>query len=420
MGLVLRTSIGEGRKESRLTGRERLLLNSLSAYSKHQRRPMKAITTSNRRPQCRALCALLLGIAALWAPPSVARAQLFVSQSNAGSVGEYDATTGAAINASFITGLNQPLFGIAVSGKHFFVVNNDTTVGEYDAGTGEAINVSFITGLNGPLGLAISGNSLFVTNNGDGTVGEYNATTGAAMNPRLITLSGPADLAVSDNHLFVVYNSTTVGEYDATTGAAINANLITGLLTSFGLAVSGNHLFVTNFFESTVREYNATTGAAINPRFITGLDEPDGLAVSGNTLFVSSGGSGLAQPSGNVGEYDASTGTAVNASLITGLNGPTGLAVGAVPEPSPWSTMACGGVVLLGIMLRNKHRIPSGQRYRVWRFARLRSPGRTSALRKLQGHANLNTVQADRKTNRAGEDLNRSVGLADRGRPRES
>ena len=84
-------------------------------------------------------------------------------------------------------------------------------------------------------------------------------------------------------------------------------------------------------------------------------------------------------------------GTAVNASLITGLNGPTGLAVGAVPEPSPWSTMACGGVVLLGIMLRNKHRIPSGQRYRVWRFARLRSPGRTSALRKLQGHANLNT-----------------------------
>ena len=126
---------------------------------------MKAITTSNRRPQCRALCALLLGIAALWALPSIARAQLFVSQSNAGSVGEYDATTGAAINASFITGLNRPLFGIAVSGNDLFVANSGgTTVGEYDATTGAAINANLITGLLTSFGLAVSGNHLFVTN----------------------------------------------------------------------------------------------------------------------------------------------------------------------------------------------------------------------------------------------------------------
>jgi hypothetical protein len=118
-----------------------------------------------------------------------------------------------------------------------------------------------------------------------------------------------ADLAVSGNHIFVVYNSTTVGEYDATTGAAIDANLITGLLTSFGLAVSGNHVFVTDFFGDTVGEYSATTGAVLNLGFIRGLDEPDGLTVSGNTLFVSSFGSGLAFPSGTVGEYDVTTGT---------------------------------------------------------------------------------------------------------------
>lgn len=193
---------------------------------------------------------------------------------------------------------------------------------------------------------------------GQYSVGQYDATTGGAINASFINgLINPLEFAVDgNNHLFVTNFNTTVGEYDATTGAAINANLITGLLTSFGLAVSGDHLFVTNFFESTVREYNATTGAAINPGFITGLDEPDGLTVSGNALFLSSFGSGLGRPSGNVGEYDASTGTAVNASLITGLNGPSGLAVGAVPEPSPWSIMACAGVVLLGIMLRNKHR----------------------------------------------------------------
>jgi len=127
---------------------------------------------------------------------------------------------------------------------------------------------------------------------------------------------------------------------------------VTNPHTSFGLAVSGNHVFVTDFFGNTVGEYNAATGAAINLRFITGLDEPDGLTVSGNTLFVSSFGSGLAQPSGKVGEYDATTGTAVNASFITGLNGPTGLAVGAVPEPSPLSLMIAGGPALLGVMLR--------------------------------------------------------------------
>jgi hypothetical protein len=37
--------------------------------------------------------------------PSNARAQLYVAQAGNNTVGEYDATTGAAINANFITGL---------------------------------------------------------------------------------------------------------------------------------------------------------------------------------------------------------------------------------------------------------------------------------------------------------------------------
>ena len=39
---------------------------------------------------------------------------LFVTLFGNNTVGEYNATTGAAINASFITGLNQP-FALAVS-----------------------------------------------------------------------------------------------------------------------------------------------------------------------------------------------------------------------------------------------------------------------------------------------------------------
>src|SRR5271169_2360841 len=148
---------------------------------------MKTIMTSNSRPLRRALCTLLFGIAALWAMPRSARGQLYVSQVFNGGVGKYNATTGAAINANFITGLSSPK-GIALSGNHLFVANFfSNTVGEYNATTGATINANFITGLNGPIGLALSGNHLFVTNQFSGTVGEYDAITGAVVNANFIT-----------------------------------------------------------------------------------------------------------------------------------------------------------------------------------------------------------------------------------------
>jgi hypothetical protein len=76
-----------------------------------------------------------------------------------------------------------------------------------------------------------------------------------------------------------------------------------------------------------------------------------GLALSGNDLFVAN------QSGTTVGEYDATTGAAINANFLTGLNLPAGLLVASVPEPSPWSMIAVGGVALLGIMHRKKHRI---------------------------------------------------------------
>ncbi|HTD15624.1 MAG TPA: hypothetical protein VK673_10610 [Chthoniobacterales bacterium] len=201
---------------------------------KAEKKIMKTITTSNWGPPRRALCVLLLCIATFWAMSSNARAQLYVADNFFGTVGKYDATTGAPVNANFITGLNEPE-RLALSGNDLFVANAATgTVGEYDASTGAAINANFITGLNRPFALALSGSNLFVSE---------------------------APIPVSG----------TVGKYDATTGAAINA------------------------------------------------------------AFIPTGGA---------------------------LVGPTGLAVvQTVPEPSPWSMIAVGGVVLLGIMLRKKHGI---------------------------------------------------------------
>jgi len=150
----------------------------------------------------RAFYPLLIAIAALWAMPKNAHAQLYVTQipsppSTIGVVGKYDAKTGAAISPSFITGLNLPA-GLALLGNTLFVANRTSgTIGEYDATTGAVIDANFITGLNLPDGLAVLGNKLFVLNNGSGIVGEYNAKTGDVINASFITgLNEPLGLAV--------------------------------------------------------------------------------------------------------------------------------------------------------------------------------------------------------------------------------
>jgi hypothetical protein len=169
------------------------------------------------------------------------------------------------------------------------VVFDTGTVGKYDAKTGAAINANFIAGLNLPSGLAVNGNTLFVANEGNGTVGKYDAKTGAAINANFIAgLSFPVGLAVmgNTNTLFVAGVGDTVGKYDANTGAVINANFIVigGVTRLLGIALLGNNLFVmtvdVNFFTGAVAEYDATTGAAINANFITGLQFfPSGIAV---------------------------------------------------------------------------------------------------------------------------------------------
>jgi hypothetical protein len=89
---------------------------------------------------------------------------LFVALPGIDTVGAYDATTGAAINANFLTGVDE-IGGLAVfrsvsEQKEFLFVTNRNadrggTVGKYDATTGAAINANFITGLHFPTGLAV-------------------------------------------------------------------------------------------------------------------------------------------------------------------------------------------------------------------------------------------------------------------------
>jgi len=255
-------------------------------------------------------------------PASTSR--LYVSEYGANTVGEYNATTGAAINASLITGLNGPC-GIALSGNNLFVVNIGGTVGKYNATTGAAINANLITGLDGPIGLALSDGALYVASSESGVVGKYKASTGAAINANFITgLGSPERVEVSGNTLYIVSaDSETIGTYNATTGAPIDTRFLP-LSDVTGLVVSGSTLYVSDYDEGTpgggsIGTYSATTGVVINSSFITGLSGPEGLKVLGKHLFVANWGEPITATSGSVGEYNASTGVVIKANFVTGL-----------------------------------------------------------------------------------------------------
>src|SRR6266481_2358730 len=127
-------------------------------------------------------------VAALCLTPVTGDAQIFVTNAFSNTIGEYNATTGAPINSSFISGLDFPN-GIALFGGNLFVANSgNNTIGEYNAATGASINSSFISSvLNEPRGIALFGGNLFVANSGNNTIGEYNAATGAPINSSFIS-----------------------------------------------------------------------------------------------------------------------------------------------------------------------------------------------------------------------------------------
>src|SRR4051794_4831743 len=104
-------------------------------------------------------CPLLSGLLApaLFAALSAtAQSQLYVPNQGDGTVGKYDAATGAAINASFISGLEGGAAGVALdcSGNLYVASGRPNgIVGKYDAASGAAINASLVTGVEYPLAI---------------------------------------------------------------------------------------------------------------------------------------------------------------------------------------------------------------------------------------------------------------------------
>ena len=152
--------------------------------------------TSDLQSILRAVYAALIAVVALSGTARTARAQLYVSQLGISTASEYNAATGVAIEANLIKRLITPS-GLAVQDHTVFVADESGSVGKYDAATGAAINPGFITGMRFfPEGLAVQGNILFVANQ-SGTVRKYDAATGNAINANfIIGLQSPIGLAV--------------------------------------------------------------------------------------------------------------------------------------------------------------------------------------------------------------------------------
>jgi hypothetical protein len=73
-------------------------------------------------------------------------------------------------------------------------------VGAYDPVTGAAINASLVTGIGG-YGVAVDGSgNLYTSTDITGTVAQFNAFTGAVINSSLISVAAN-DSAITDIHL---------------------------------------------------------------------------------------------------------------------------------------------------------------------------------------------------------------------------
>jgi hypothetical protein len=305
-----------------------------------------------------AACAMLLAAAS--ADAGVLYLVSEVAAPN-GKIGKFDSTTGAAINANFVTGLASPhSLAFSPDASTFYVTNFTTSVRKY-AADGTLVSGSYFSGVNQGSGITTdpSSGAVFVVNNGggggtqwlnkfnpDGTVINNNFAN-VATSPDGVLIDGTAALVVR-------WASSAVGKYVATgtTGTTINATFLTnpgvGTWRPFNVAKDsqGNYYVTGN---SRVSKFGPT-GTLIAQDFIS-FTNAYGIAIDENDdIFVG------AQNGSVVGKY-SSTGSAINASFITGVANITGIVVAPVPEPATYALAALGAAGLGWVVHRRRQAI---------------------------------------------------------------
>ena len=303
----------------------------------------------------------LLGLILLSCTALTARAQLFISSNGGGNIGEFNLSTGAAINRYLLTGLSNPA-GLAVSGNALFVTTEPSqgagTVVQYTWNGTTATNpTTILTGLNSPAGLTLSGTTLYVVDNLGGSISAYNISGSSPSLLYSIGTAYPMSVAVSGSTLFVAdlyaspgdTNTGSIHAYNATNGASLGT-VATGLYDPTALAVSGSTLFAATEKNNSVASFTISgfTLTNENASFATGFGSPVSLAAVGNELFVGQTNDIGYGSNGSVALLNATTGAVINSAFVgqyNGINYPAELAVSAVPEP-PFAPLAAGAAIL--------------------------------------------------------------------------
>lgn len=283
---------------------------------------------------------LVVGLGVLAAPESKAQVNtLYAANIVSQMIETYDATTGALINSSFITGATRTT-GMAVdpiSNTLYLADFVQNTVKAYNATTGAPMpGFTTITGLTSPGDLTVSNGVLYVTNPGAGQVRTYNAATGALDNASFISATSLAP-AVIGSTLYLILNNNSVSSYSPTTGAAISNPMTTGFNTPGGLAGVGTLLYVAQNGGNVIATVDTTTGLVINPAFAS-LPSVYGITYLNGVLYAAAAASGV---SNKIVAFDATSGAA-----LPGFTPVSSSAVYtrivAVPEPSTLALLGLG------------------------------------------------------------------------------
>ncbi len=300
----------------------------------------------------RVLLYIPLVLAVVLQSAAVSHAQVYVSNYGTGTVGKYDSSTGAAIDASFISGLSFPA-GVALDQQgHLFVLNRNAAgagrVSEYDANSGALINANLVFGLgNQPEAIALDGVGGMYVSDFSGTIGRYSAVSGSAINSHFSSMIKPFGLAADGNgHLFVTdYNRSRVLKVATEPGAESNADFITGFGNPMGVALDGKGgLFVVSaYFSSGLAEYDVAAGTLIRPNIVS-------TAIVHSVAMDANGDFYLSRYD-SVAKYNGITGEPISESFITGVTGQY-IAV-AIPEPAMSGLV---GIFALGMTMRRANR----------------------------------------------------------------
>ena len=204
---------------------------------------------------------------------AIATGDLYVTNTNAGTVTVYKISTGTELTARKISGLNRPL-GVAVDAQgNVYVAENATNDVAVYSSSGSfrgSVGVdSTGTTFQSPGALTIKGSSLYLglgPSSGTDSVREYAVASFLAtpLTPSLVLtnaqgVSGPAGIAVSRGTLLVAnLYPTDVTRYHLSNGASLST-ISTNVVGPEGVAVAPNGwIYVSNSQNDTISVYSAS------------------------------------------------------------------------------------------------------------------------------------------------------------------